>query len=72
MLHAFLAAIGHGVHQAFAFAFALFHVFAGAHGGFQNFQHGDPALAVAARQQALRDDEAESLGEAVADGLLVR
>src|SRR2546427_314247 len=41
MLHVFGAAIAHGVQQRLAFALALFHVFARAHGGLQDFHCGD-------------------------------
>src|SRR6185295_69553 len=48
MLHAVGVAIAHGVEQRFAFAFALFHVIASAHGGFQDLDGGDAALAILA------------------------
>src|SRR4029077_8748698 len=71
VLHTFLGTIVHGIEQALAFHFTLFHIFASAHGGLQDFQSGYASFAVAARQQALRNDKPKSLGEAIANGLLI-
>ena len=46
-------------------------VFAGAHGGFENFNDCDAAGVVDLGNEALGDDEAERFGEAGADGLLI-
>ena len=71
VLHAVGVAVAHGVEQGLALAFALFDVVAGAHGGFQNLDGGDAALAVLPGQQALRNDVAERFAEARADRLLI-
>ena len=57
--------------RRFALVFALFDVFARAQRGFQDFEDGDASLAAGLGKQALRDDEAESLGEAIANGVLL-
>ncbi len=71
VLHPFRLAVAHSVKERFSFGLAALDIFAGAHGGFQDFEGGHAAFAVVARDQTLRDDVAEGLREAVADGVLV-
>src|SRR5450755_2595713 len=71
VLHAFGVAVAHGVEERLAFGFAFFDVFAGAHGGFENFDGGDAALVVFPGEQALRNNIAESFGQTGANGLLI-
>src|SRR4029077_3602131 len=71
VLHAFLGAIVHSVDQALALTLALFDIFASTHGGFQDFENGHASFALAARQQALRDDKTKSFRKAVANRLLI-
>src|SRR5258708_32823981 len=71
ILHALGAAIAHRVQERLAFAFALFDVFPSAHCGLENFDRGNAPRAVFFGEQALRNDEAESLGKAGTQGLLV-
>ncbi len=71
MLHAFVAAIPHGVDEALALAFSLFNVFARTHRGFQNFDCGHTAGTIFSGNQALRNDQAKSLGDTIPYGLLI-
>ena len=71
MLHALGGAIAHGVEERLTFAFALFNVLPGAHGGLEDFDGGNAAFAVLAGKQTLGNDVAEGFGEASANGLLV-
>src|SRR5438445_11230261 len=71
VLHAFGAAVAHGIEKRLAFRFTLFHVIPRAHGGLENFHGGDAPLAVLTRKQALRSDAAKSFREARTDALLV-
>src|SRR6267143_4141186 len=72
MLHAFCAAVAHGVEERLAFALAFFDVFAGAHRGFQNLHGGDASLAILLGEEALRNNEAKGFRKAGADGMLIR
>src|SRR6266850_1382330 len=72
MLHAFCAAVAHGIEERLAFALAFFDVFAGAHRGFQNLHGGDASLAVLLGEEALRNNEAKGFRKAGADGMLIR
>src|SRR6266851_10325729 len=71
VLHAFGAAIAHGIEKRFAVAFTLFHVFPRTHSGLEYFHCGDAPLAVLLRKKALGDDVAEGFGEPSANSLLV-
>ena len=51
-------------------AFTFFDVLPRAQSGFQDFDDGDAAGAVFARDQALRNDVAKALGQAVAQSVL--
>jgi hypothetical protein len=70
VLHPFIAAVAHGIEERLAFTFAFPHVFAGAHGVFENLNGGDSSAALT-RHQTLRNDVTEGLGKTRADGLLV-
>src|SRR5467141_3181131 len=72
MLHAFCAAVAHGVEERLAFALAFFDVFAGAHRRFQNLHGGDASLAILLGEEALRNNEAKGFRKAGADGMLIR
>src|SRR6266852_2455702 len=72
MLHAFCAAVAHGVEERLAFALAFFDVLAGAHRGFQNLHGGDASLAILLGKEALRNNEAKGFRKAGADGMLIR
>src|SRR5215831_3450004 len=71
MLHAVVSAIAHGVEKGLALPFALFDVLAGAERRPKNFENGDAAFAIAARQEALREDKAEGFRKAIADAGLI-
>ena len=71
MLHAFGAAVAHGIEKRLAVAFTFFNVLPGAHRGLENFHGGDAPLSVLLRKEALGNDAAKSFREARADALLV-
>src|SRR2546423_5736497 len=70
-LHAVEFALLHRVGERLALAVAVLHVLARACSGLQDFDGGDAPLAVGARQEPRRDDEAEGLRQSRAYGLLL-
>src|SRR5216684_6555296 len=63
VLHAFGAAIAHGIEKRLAFAFTFFNVLPRAHRGLEDFHGSNAPLAVLPRKQALGNNAAEGFGE---------